>query len=245
MNIINFNDYKHNPFDDENEELFRMVNGEGIDLDDNIKTSMQPGRIQYGKKKKINNKRVRRAIIIVTLIATMTAAGVLGAAIGKADITDGNVLISNSPENKEYIDQRISYYEKILGASGDIGVRIENTYGRNPQTGDLNVDYNIGNLTKQIIKASDISEVEARCVIIASYNIINAPCRKEVFDKVFSSLSKNEDIINDGSKAYLYNGKDIYDALGYSNENEFKMNAREDTKTINAVEQYLQNGKRR
>ena len=48
-----------------------------------------------------------------------------------------------------------------------------------------------------------------RCAILAATNIVNAPYREEVFNKVFSYIVKNDptfeysDLLKDGFKGYL------------------------------------------
>lgn len=107
------------------------------------------------------------------------------------------------------IKKEIKYYEDLMGLNGDEANKIIETYGNNPDAEEKYVNFNYANLTRHITEASKKSETDMRCAILAATNVINAPYREEVFNKVFGYIVKNDptfeysDLLKDGFKGYL------------------------------------------
>ena len=117
--------------------------------------------------------------------------------------------------------------------------RIENGYGRNPATDELNVDYNYSNLARHIVESSQISESEMRCVIIAAHNIINSPYLEETLNQAFT-IAKNDENMSGYSKELIENGtKGFLEQLQYENWEAYQKYERENIKELKAVEDYV------
>ena len=117
--------------------------------------------------------------------------------------------------------------------------RIENGYGRNPATDELNVDYNYSNLARHIVESSQISESEMRCVIIAAHNIINSPYLEETLNQAFT-IAKNDENMSGYSKELIENGtKGFLEQLQYENWEAYQKYERENIKELKAVEDYI------
>ena len=107
------------------------------------------------------------------------------------------------------IKKEIKYYEDLMGLNGDEANKIIETYGNNPDAEEKYVNFNYANLTRHITEAAKKSETDMRCAILAATNVINAPYREEVFNKVFGYIVKNDptfeysDLLKDGFKGYL------------------------------------------
>ena len=141
--------------------------------------------------------------------------------------------------NLNYIDERISYYERLMNHTSDEQNRIENGYGRNPATDELNVDYNYSNLARHIVESSQISESEMRCVIIAAHNIINSPYLEETLNQAFT-IAKNDENMSGYSKELIENGtKGFLEQLQYENWEAYQKYERENIKELKAVEDYI------
>lgn len=236
-------------FEKDNQSMFNMVNQNSVlrnqVLEEGLKNynaawertnAKTKGAYREMKNKKRN--QINRAIVATVLAVTSFISANVSKNITKASINRNNAVISETKESKNSIDERISYYEKLMNHTSDEQNRIENGYGRNPETDELNVDYNYSNLARHIVESSQISESEMRCVIIAAYNIINSPYREETFDKAFEIAKNSEnmsedtrDLIEKGSKGFL-------EELQYNNWEEYQKNERQEIKDLKTIEKY-------
>ena len=189
------------------------------------------------KNKKRN--QINKAIVATVLAVTSFISANVSKNVTKASINRNNAVISETKESKNYIDERISYYERLMNHTSDEQNRIENGYGRNPATDELNVDYNYSNLARHIVESSQISESEMRCVIIAAHNIINSPYLEETLNQAFT-IAKNDENMSGYSKELIENGtKGFLEQLQYENWEAYQKYERENIKELKAVEDYI------
>ena len=189
------------------------------------------------KNKKRN--QINKAIVATVLAVTSFISANVSKNVTKASINRNNAVISETKESKNYIDERISYYERLMNHTSDEQNRIENGYGRNPATDELNVDYNYSNLARHIVESSQISESEMRCVIIAAHNIINSPYLEETLNQAFT-IAKNDENMSGYSKELIENGtKGFLEQLQYENWEAYQKYERENIKELKAVEDYV------
>lgn len=203
----------------ENARTKRMENQEYYDRAWNSSSKDTTSVHEYGhSKKKKKNSEFKRAIVTLLVVTNVLTAGIATIAT-KVVTNSNNVVINISKDEKQGIKKEIKYYEDLMGLNGDKSNKIIETYGNNPDTGEKYVNFNYANLTRHIIEAAKKSETDMRCAILAATNVINAPYREEVFNKVFGYIAKNNptfeysDLLKDGFKGYLKE-------LGYDNVND-------------------------
>ena len=193
----------------------------------------------YREMKNKKRNQINKAIVATVLAVTSFISANVSKNVTKASINRNNAVISETKESKNYIDERISYYERLMNHTSDEQNRIENWYGRNPATDELNVDYNYSNLARHIVESSQISESEMRCVIIAAHNIINSPYLEETLNQAFT-IAKNDENISGYSKELIENGtKGFLEQLQYENWEAYQKYERENIKELKAVEDYI------
>ncbi len=193
----------------------------------------------YRETKNKKRNQINKAIVATVLAVTSFISANVSKNVTKASINRNNAVISETKESKNYIDERISYYERLMNHTSDEQNRIENGYGRNPATDELNVDYNYSNLARHIVESSQISESEMRCVIIAAHNIINSPYLKETLNQAFT-IAKNDENMSGYSKELIENGaKGFLEQLQYENWEAYQKYERENIKELKAVEDYI------
>ncbi len=193
----------------------------------------------YREMKNKKRNQINRAIVATVLAVTSFISANVSKNVTKASINRNNAVISETKESKNSIDERISYYEKLMNHTSDEQNRIENGYGRNPDTDELNVDYNYSNLARHIIESSQISESEMRCVIIAAHNIINSPYLEETLNQAFA-IAKNDENMSGYSKELIENGtKGFLEQLQYKNWEAYQKHERDNIKELKAVEDYI------
>lgn len=236
-------------FEKDNQSMFDMVNKNSrlrnLDLDGAIKnfenicekSNSKETRI-YRQKKAKEKQKIKNAIIAAVLTTSTILTAYATNKITRKVIEKNNIVISRDSEYNDEIDEKINYYQTLMNHYSDEQNRIENAYGRNQDTNELNVDYNYSNLAKHIVEASQISETEVRCVIIAAYKIINEPYRNEVFDIAFN-IAKNDENMNEYSKDLIENGtKGFLEELQYDNWEEYQKNERQQIKDLKITENY-------
>lgn len=236
-------------FEKDNQTMFDMVNKNSrlrnLDLDGAIKkfenicekSNSTETRI-YRQKKAKEKQKIKNAIIAAVLTTSTILTAYATNKITRKVIEKNNIVISRDSEYNDEIDEKINYYQTLMNHYSDEQNRIENAYGRNQDTNELNVDYNYSNLAKHIVEASQISETEVRCVIIAAYKIINEPYRNEVFDIAFN-IAKNDENMNEYSKDLIENGtKGFLEELQYDNWEEYQKNERQQIKDLKITENY-------
>ena len=237
-------------FEKDNQSMFNMVNQNSVlrnqVLEEGLKNynaawertnAKTKGAYREMKNKKRN--QINRAIVATVLAVTSFISANVSKNITKASINRNNAVISETKESKNSIDERISYYEKLMNHTSDEQNRIENGYGRNPETDELNVDYNYSNLARHIVESSQISESEMRCVIIAAHNIINSPYLEETLNQAFT-IAKNDENMSGYSKELIENGtKGFLEQLQYENWEDYQKHERENVKELKAVEDYI------
>ena len=206
-------------FVNENARTKRMENQEYYDRAWNSSSKDTTSVHEYGhNKKKKRNSEFKRAIVTLLVVTNVLSAGIATIAT-KVVTNSNNVVIDVSKDEKQGIKKEIKYYEDLMGLDGDKSNKIIETYGNNPDTGEKYVNFNYANLTRHITEAAKKSETDMRCAILAATNVINAPYREEVFNKVFGYIAKNNptfeysDLLKDGFKGYLKE-------LGYDNVND-------------------------
>lgn len=193
----------------------------------------------YRETKNKKRNQINKAIVATVLAVTSFISANVSKNVTKASINKNNAVISVTKESKNYIDERISYYERLMNHTSDEQNRIENGYGRNPATDELNVDYNYSNLARHIVESSQISESEMRCVIIAAHNIINSPYLEETLNQAFT-IAKNDENMSGYSKELIENGtKGFLEQLQYENWEAYQKYERENIKELKAVEDYI------
>ena len=193
----------------------------------------------YREMKNKKRNQINKAIVATVLAVTSFISANVSKNVTKASINRNNAVISETKESKNYIDERISYYERLMNHTSDEQNRIENGYGRNPATDELNVDYNYSNLARHIVESSQISESEMRCVIIAAHNIINSPYLEETLNQAFT-IAKNDENMSGYSKELIENGtKGFLEQLQYENWEAYQKYERENIKELKAVEDYI------
>lgn len=206
-------------FVNENARTKRMENQEYYDRAWNSSSKDTTVTHEYGhNKKKKRNSEFKRAIVTLLVVTNVLTAGIATIAT-KVVTNSNNVVIDVSKDEKQGIKKEIKYYEDLMGLDGDKSNKIIETYGNNPDTGEKYVNFNYANLTRHITEAAKKSETDMRCAVLAATNVINAPYREEVFNKVFGYIAKNDptfeysDLLKDGFKGYLKE-------LGYDNVND-------------------------
>lgn len=193
----------------------------------------------YREMKNKKRNQINKAIVATVLAVTSFISANVSKNVTKASINRNNAVISETKKSKNYIDERISYYERLMNHTSDEQNRIENGYGRNPATDELNVDYNYSNLARHIVESSQISESEMRCVIIAAHNIINSPYLEETLNQAFT-IAKNDENMSGYSKELIENGtKGFLEQLQYENWEAYQKYERENIKELKAVEDYI------
>lgn len=239
-----------NNFNDDDKELFNIVNQnsklrnevliEGLkNYNAAWEESQKKTNGAYREKKFKKRKQISKSIVAVVLAGTSLISLYAGVKGTKAVMNKNNAIVHIDRDTKNSVDDRISYYENLMNMYSDSENRIENSYGRNSQNTDVIVDYNYDNLAKHIVNASQISEVDMRCAILASYRIINAPYVDEVLNKAFLIAKDNEnmsgyskELIENGSKAFLEN-------LSYEGWEEYQRNERSSICDLKAIEDYI------
>lgn len=206
-------------FVNENARTKRMENQEYYDRAWNSSSKDTTVTYEYGhNKKKKRNSEFKRAIVTLLVVTNVLSAGI-ATVVNKVATNSNNVVINIAKDEKQSIKKEIKYYEDLMGLDGDKSNKIIETYGNNPDTGEKYVNFNYANLTRHITEAAKKSEADMRCAILAATNVINAPYREEVFNKVFGYIAKNNptfeysDLLKDGFKGYLKE-------LGYDNVND-------------------------
>lgn len=206
-------------FVNENARTKRMENQEYYDRAWNSSSKDTTVTHEYGhNKKKKRNNEFKRAIVTLLVVTNVLTAGIATIAT-KVATNSNNVVINISKDEKQGIKKEIKYYEDLMGSNGDEANKIIETYGNNPDAEEKYVNFNYANLIRHITEAAKKSETDMRCAILAATNVINAPYREEVFNKVFGYIAKNNptfeysDLLKDGFKGYLKE-------LGYDNVND-------------------------
>ena len=177
-------------FVNENARTKRMENQEYYDRAWNSSSKDTTSVHEYGhSKKKKKNSEFKRAIVTLLVVTNVLTAGIATIAT-KVVTNSNNVVIDVSKDTKMDIKKEIKY-------------------GNNPDAEEKYVNFNYANLTRHITEAAKKSETDMRCAILAATNVINAPYREEVFNKVFGYIAKNNptfeysDLLKDGFKGYL------------------------------------------
>lgn len=201
--------------------------------------SIEKEDVRYYARKKRNTNVIKERIIAIVLTATLVAG--VTAKVTTDIIDNGNVVISETAEIKNYIDDRIDYYEDLMNMYSEDENKIEISHGRNSANNDVLVSYNEDNLAKHIYDASLVSESEARCVVIAAYRLINGPYKESVLRKAFSILKSNYEFDNN-MKLVFGNGFDSFlEQLGYTELKDYNDNERDNIKELKTVEEYMIN----
>ena len=219
-----------------NERINQVISNYGSVED----LSVNNTRTRYSDKKKYNTNKVRAAKIAIVLAAALAFGA--GALVTNAVVNERNVVISKTDETKNFVDERISHYEKLMGIYGEDNNRIETFHSRDVSTYELNVSYNNDNLAKTMYEASQVSESELRCVVIAAFRIINEPYREDVLKSAFNILKTNyslpsnlEDLAGNGLDGFL-------NFLDYKDLDDYRMNERDSIKELRVVEEYINKG---
>ena len=223
-----------------NSRLSNPVLVEGLkNYDEAWERTRTKTKVAYREMKNKKRNQINKAIVATVLAVTSFISANVSKNVTKASINRNNAVISETKESKNYIDERISYYERLMNHTSDEQNRIENGYGRNPATDELNVDYNYSNLARHIVESSQISESEMRCVIIAAHNIINSPYLEETLNQAFT-IAKNDENMSGYSKELIENGtKGFLEQLQYENWEAYQKYERENIKELKAVEDYI------
>ena len=212
-------------------------------IQDAKKRSIGYEKKRYNDKRKKSKDKVKKAVIIVALIASMT----VGAKVEQVITEYNNIVISRTAESKHEVDDKIQYYYEVMGVGGIDSERIETSYLPNTNAKELYVDYSAHNLANNIVRASKVSEVEVRCVIIAAFKIINEPYRDQVFSdalRIISTTPELSDAIPE-NMSYLKSGNvsEFLNGLGYADWHEYQMNERKNIKDLNSIVAYINNGR--
>lgn len=233
-----------NGLDDEDLLFANMVNQHSDEIRKNaVKNSVGKEEVQYNQTKKKNSDKWRTALVAVMLVSSIMV-GVMGYSATHKNVDTASNSVSYTKEDKQEIDEKINEYIKLMDKNGPEETRIEIVTGHNDDNpSDPYVDYYTGVLVNDVVEASKLDRgvLEARCALIAAYNVINETCREKQFDKVFNSLKKNEKFRNNtetgslGSFNFDDSIENIWQMLGYKDEEDFYKNAREDARTFNAV----------
>ena len=230
VNMVN----RHNQ-DLRNERIKQGINN----YNSAVENSVGHSKREYNKKRKLNPDKVRISIVAIILAAAIGLG--VGSLVTGGIINGTNVLISETTETKDYVDDRISYYEKLMGVNGDDSNRIENAESRDVSTGELRVSYNNKNLAKMMYDAAQVSETEMRCVVIAAYRIINEPYREKILKSAFSTLKEDyslpsnlEDLAGNGLDGFL-------NFLGYEDLEDYNLNERKSIKDLKVIEEFMVN----
>ena len=169
----------------------------------------------YREMKNKKRNQINKAIVATVLAVTSFISANVSKNVTKASINRNNAVISETKESKNYIDERISYYERLMNHTSDEQNRIENGYGRNPATDELNVDYNYSNLARHIVESS------------------------QTLNQAFT-IAKNDENMSGYSKELIENGtKGFLEQLQYENWEAYQKYERENIKELKAVEDYI------
>lgn len=237
-------------FDKDDRDVFNIVNQNSVlrnkvleeglkNYNDAWERSRNKSKGAYREKKFKKRNQINKSIIAVVLASTAFISAYTSVKITKSVMNSKNAIVHVDDETKDKVDERISYYEKLMNMYSDENNRIENSYGRNSQNNDVIVDYNVNNLAKHIVNASQISESEMRCAIIASYKIINSPYVNETLNKVFL-IAKDDENMSGYSKELIENGtKGFLENLSYENWEEYQKNERNSIKDLKALEDFV------
>lgn len=241
-------------FDDEELVFMNMVNNHSSEINNNaLNNSLDKREVPYNQKKKKNTGKWRTAVVAVTIVA-MAICGKIGYDMDKKQANDNNIGISYDRSNQQEIDSKIEEYTKLMDIDGPEETKIKIITGRNDDNpSDPFVDFYAGVLVDNLVNASRLEDpwLEVMCVSVAARDIINEPCRKEQFDKVFSGLRRREEFRNNAENDRL--GKfnfddsvDFWQMLGYENEEEFDKNAKNDIDYVYTIIKGMEskNGKR-
>lgn len=226
-----------NEMDTEELIFAKMVNDHHDEIRKNIlANSLKQEEIQYNRKKNVNSKKWRDAVIAILIVITLLYGG---------------KKVVDALETKD-VDQRISYYYSVMDHSRDYDKNqgsIENFVKENPDSSkhsDPIVSYepwNQDNFVNYVVEASkaDNPVTEVRCALIAAYNVINEQFREEQFNILFNKLKTNEEFIN--NTGFDVDKTDIWQMLGYKDRMDFQLNARKDTKELELINKRSNNGK--
>lgn len=210
-----------------------------------MKNSVNKKAMKYGEKKRVNRDRAWAAVVSLVLAGSI----LLGVAIDKLGSKKGQVVgrdgISISTSVNEEIDEKIQQYFDMMNYTGKEGERIETAHSYNEKNHEANVSYNYRMIEHYIVDTASVSESENRCAILAMFKVINEPCRKETFDKVFASIAQNEELC-ETLPSYLTTGSwdGFLEALGYSDVSEYNMHEREQIKEVATAENVLAGNRR-
>ena len=235
-----------NKFDQENDKLFNTVNRNAYQQKEiNYARSQSEERIKIRKeKKKVRDKKRKQAIITILTIVTLTSTALATNVITTNTIEKNNAVISIE-ESKDIIDEKIKTYQNLMGMNSDAENQIEVMTGRNfnSTTYEPIVYYKPETLAKHIAEAGKISESEARCVIIAAYNIINP---QYINDTINTALNM-ANLIQDEESTYRIpaSSKEFLEQQGYENWDEYKMQERTNIKQLHAAETYVKGENRK
>ena len=226
-------------FDIVNSKERREILQKGINTYTNDEQSINKPKLAYREQKNKKRNQVSRAIVAIALAGISLISATLATTVTKKAIDSNNAVVSITKETKNEIDEKIDYYENLMNGYSDAENRIETHLGRN-ENNELTVGYNSTNLAKHIINASQISEAEARCVIIAAFNIINEPYRDNVISSAFNTAKEQvtgytSDLISNGTEQFL-------ETLGYEDWENYRKNERKNIKELYTVEQYVSKG---
>lgn len=237
-------------FDKDNKEVFDIVNRNSVlknkvleeglkNYNDALERAKNKSKGAYREKKFKKRNQINKSIIAVVLASTAIISIYNSAKGTKTIMNSKNAIVHVDNETKDEVDERINYYEKLMNMYSDKDNRIENSYGRNSQNNDVIVDYNANNLAKHIVNASQISESEMRCAILASYKIINSPYVNETLNKAFL-IAKDDENMSGYSKELIENGtKGFLENLSYENWEEYQKNERNSIKDLKALEDFV------
>lgn len=185
------------------------------------------------KKKKISVKFITFAVCSIALIGSFVLL-IRGCAPIKTTTMDESTAITLVEKDEvDDVDELIEAYQTLMDSNGPIEYRIENAYEYNEKNHEANVDYNYGTLYNVIVDASQDSEKKARCALLAAYNVVNEPYREEVFDRLFASIQKNEEVaatLPSFMKAGSWDN--FIKVLGYEGVKEYNNNERKNIKKL-------------
>lgn len=207
-----------------------------------IKRSLSNTKGEF-KENKTNIEISRRVLKIALTCSLLLPIG--SAYATKNFVENENVVVPITKEVKDEVDDKISYYEELMRMTSDENNRIENYIGRDLKNNCALVDYNVDNLVKHLVSASQISESEMRCVIISAYRIINEPYLEDVFNRAFLEAIESEDM-EESLKTFLENGTEGFlEKLSYEDFDDYRKNERDNIKSLKSLEVYQeeQNGK--
>ena len=226
-------------YNNDTERMFNIINNNSKNVlnkkEEAFQKSINKNEIKYAPKRKKQPKvNIKLAITSIILIGTISITLIENDKF-KNFLTDHiytpivNVL--NDP-----IDKKIEAYQKAMDMYSDKSNSIETYLGRLNDEEKVSYEYqNINNLANHLIQASNKSEIDTRCAIIAAYKIINEPYRDEVLGKAF--LIANQKLEDNNTFDIPATTNEFLEKLGYENWEEYHKFERENIKLLNSIKE--------